>query len=94
MAGPLSGIGAGIQVPLNQTSPQGQNNTSQVNAQEDRQPQQNQVQPQNAPVAESQDSNNSQDLIQQQLEEFAAGERSEIANQNERERGSIVDISV
>ncbi len=94
MAGPLSGIGSGQQVPLNQTISQGQNNYSQLRAQEDRKPEANRVQPQNAAAADTQSTNTEQDFIQQQLEEFAAGEASNITNQNERERGSLVDISV
>ena len=94
MAGPLSGIGAGQQVPLNQTVSQGQNNNNAVRAQEERQQQQNRVQPQNAAAAESQESNNSQDFIQEQLDAFASGDRSSIDEQTDRSRGSIVDIAV
>ena len=94
MAGPLSGIGAGQQVPLNQTIQPNQNNSGAIRGQDERENQQqaNQVQPQGAPAAETQES--SEDLIRQQLAEFASGERSEIDNQNERASGSIIDTLV
>lgn len=93
MAGALSGIGAGQQVPLNQTVSQGQNNNVNVRSQDENQQENNQIQPQNAAANESQDSN-AQSFLEEQIDAFAAGDRSSIDEQNERQRGSIVDTLV
>lgn len=93
MAGALSGIGAGQQVPQSQTVSQGQNNTVNVRSQDENQQDNNQIQPQNAAANESQESN-AQTFLEEQIDAFASGETSNISEQNERERGSIVDIAV
>ena len=94
MAGPLGGIGAGQQVAFAGSIQQGQN--SQIRAQDDREAETNQVQPQGASAAETQNTEtNNQDVVQQQLEEFAQGEASNlVANENGQQRGSVLDISV
>ena len=94
MAGPLSGIAGGSQVPLSQPSSLNQNqNDVQVRQQEDEQAQPDQVQPQSAPAAETQGSStqntNDQNILQQQIEELLSSDSAADAP-----RGSLVDIAV
>ena len=93
MAGPLSGVGA-QQVPIANTfQPGGQNGETVVRQRENTQPQENQVQPQGTPAAESQNSqsDNNADILQSRIAQ--ALDRQETTGA-ETDRGSIVDIEV
>lgn len=95
MAGPLNGIGGQQQAPLAQPSQSGQD-TNQVRGRNDQEAQQNQVQPQGAPAADTQNSEtNNNDVLQQQIRELLdANGGEEGLNANAPRRGSLVDIAI
>jgi len=93
MAGPLSGIAGQQHAPIAQQTQTNQNqNTNQVREQADRQPQNNQVQPQGAPAAESQNTETgNQDALQQRVEQLLTAQADSGADQP---RGSVIDITI
>lgn len=96
MAGPLSGIAGQQQIPLSQPSQLDQNNqATQVRDNQQRQ-QANRVQPQGAPVNETQDSatENLNDL-QQRADELLSARGEDNAQQSESlRRGSLIDVVI
>ena len=91
MAGPLNGLG-GQQIPLANTFQPSQN-SAQVRAQEERQPEEKKVQPRGTAAAESQDTESRNDGVLQ--ERIAAALSAEQASgRDEVRRGSVVDITV
>ncbi len=95
MAGPLSGIAGQQQVPLSQSSQVDQNNT-QVRQREEREPEENRIQPQGTAAAETQNTEtNNQNNLQEQADELLAANQSEGGQQSETaRRGSLIDVVV
>lgn len=96
MAGPLNGIGGQQQVPLSQPFQPGQD-SNQVRGQNDQQPNENQVQPQGAPAADTQNTEtNNQDVLQQQIQELISGSGAEegLSAEDAPRRGSLVDVQI
>lgn len=94
MAGPLSGV-PGQPIPLSSPYSPGQTPAEQVRTAQDQQPAPNQVQPQNAPAAQTQESQaetendgDRDDRIQQALSSISEEDRATTR------RGSVVDITV
>ena len=97
MAGPLSGIsgqGAALQQAQNVQQQQNQN-TGLVGENDEAEQQNNEVQPQGAPAAETQSSENTnQNVFQQQIEDLIASGAIDNDGNSELQRGSLLDIEV
>ena len=93
MAGPVSGIGGQQQVPLSQPFQPGGDQDA-VRESEDRQPEENTVQPQGAAAAETQNTETDNDQILQAQTETALTPNLIEEPVVQQERGSIVDIEV
>lgn len=96
MAGPLNGIGGQQQVPLSQPFQPGQD-SNQVRNNPEQQPADNQVQPQGAPAAGTQNTEtDDQDVLQQQIKELITGSSAEngLSADDAPRRGSLVDVTV
>ncbi len=97
MAGPLSGIAGQPQVPLSQSNSASQNNDQVRDRQDARaQTQTDRVQPQNAPAAQSQGSNNarSQEQLDRKLEDLLVAQSRNGDDSPTIRRGSLIDLSV
>lgn len=89
MAGPLNGIGGQQQVPLSNPSQASQTNNQVRQQEEDQEPQENTVQPQGSAASETQNTETeNEDVIRAQQEDALNN------SDNERERGSLVDVTV
>lgn len=95
MAGPLSGIGGQAQVTPSQLSPTQQNQNSQtIRPQDDQQePVNNEVQPQGAAAAQTQESE-TQNAFEQRLDEFASLDVQSAIESGNTQRGSLLDVLV
>ena len=94
MAGPLSGVGAQQQLPINTaTQPGVADNTQVRESEQDQDPQENTVQaPGTAPAETQNTETGNADLLQARIDqELSGGDNGDPAEQR---RGSIVDITV
>jgi len=98
MAGPLSGIGQGqVFLPNNTTSQAVQNNATAVSQQrEERQAEENRVQPPQAQAAATQntETDSNADVLRAQQDDLLSAVATRDPLDPSRERGSIVDLSV
>ncbi len=97
MAGPLSGIGQGQQIPLATSFQPGQSNVTQVRPQNEdgRDTKANQVEPQGTQAAGAQNSETgNQDVVRSRREDVSSSRSGDTSGDASARRGSLVDITV